>query len=330
LDKLFQFYRICANFRYNTKRYTPFAPGRQPSWLAKDEKHDKTNIKELKNLIIQGNIKYSIIFLREKKGGFFMSEAKNQSVPQGMVAIPAGSFMMGSNGSDDEQPVHKVTLDAFYMDATEVTQADYEALMGVNPSYFRGDGKLSVGCVTWYDAVLYCNARSKQDGLEPVYRYTGVEKGDDGQCVGLKNPAIDFSKNGYRLPTEAEWEYACRAGTTTKYYWGDNMDGAYAWWSSNSDEKTHLVGTKKPNAWGLYDMSGNVWEWCNDWYDKNYYASSSEKNPKGPDSGRCRVLRGGSCDSGDVDDLRSAVRYEGDRDPDYRADNDGFRCLLVR
>jgi formylglycine-generating enzyme required for sulfatase activity len=214
------------------------------------------------------------------------------------------------------------------MDATEVTQADYEALMGVNPSDFEGDGERPVEQVTWYDAVLYCNARSKRDGLEPVYQYASIKKGDDGECIGLVKLTIDFSKNGYRLPTEAEWEYACRAGTTTEYYWGDDMDGAYAW-CENAGGKTQPVGTKKPNAWGLYDMIGNVWEWCHDWYAEDYYAGSRVKNPRGPNKkGVCRVIRGGSWKPNDSHPPCSAGRHCWF--PDGCENDLGLRCVLVR
>jgi formylglycine-generating enzyme required for sulfatase activity len=246
---------------------------------------------------------------------------------KGMVKIPADSFMMGSN-EGFKKPIHKVTLDAFYMDTTEVTQAEYKELMRVNPSKFKGNSNRPVETITWYDAVLYCNARSKRDGLESVYQYTRVIGKAGNGCKGLENLVIDFNKNGYRLPTEAEWEYACRAGTTTQYYWGDLMDGDYARWFKNSNGTTQPVGTKKPNAWGLYDMSGNVWEWCHDWYNRTYYASSPEKNPPGPNSGVRRVLRGGSWGSGDGCYLLSAGRSNGL--PDLRGDGSGFRCVVAR
>jgi formylglycine-generating enzyme required for sulfatase activity len=207
-----------------------------------------------------------------------------------MAKIPAGSFMMGSPsgiGSDDERPQHRVTLDGFLMDKTEVTQAEYTKVMGSNPSGFKNCPSCPVEIVNWSEAKSYCE------------------------------------KVGKRLPTEAEWEYACRAGTTTQYYWGNEMDGNYGWFDGNSSNKTHPVGEKKPNAWGLYDMSGNVWEWCSDWYDEGYYKSSPESNPSGASSGRYRVLRGGSWGS-NGSYLRSGYR---DWDsPDRRAYINGFRC----
>lgn len=249
----------------------------------------------------------------------------------GMVKIDGGSFVMGSpegEGESSEHPQHTVELDTFYIDTFPITQQDYKAVMGINPAVYQGTGNLPVENVTWYDAVLYCNARSKRDGLDPVYRFTGLQGIAGNGCSGLDNLEIDFSKKGYRLPTEAEWEYACRAGTTSRHYWGEQMDGDYAWWEMNSGERTQPVDAKKPNSWGLYDMCGNVQEWCNDWFGKEYFTISPLNDPKGPDSGELRVLRGGSWypykDGGAH--LRSANRSC--NHPDYRRDAYGFRCVI--
>lgn len=250
----------------------------------------------------------------------------------GMILINGGSFLMGSpegEGEKSEHPQHIVKLDDFYMDIYSVTHRNYEDLMGINPSIYKGDGNLPVENVTWYDAVLYCNARSKRDGLELVYRFNSMKGIAGDGCAGLDNLETDFNKRGYRLPTEAEWEYACRSGTTTRYYWGEEMDGDYAWWEMNSGQRTQPVDAKKPNAWGLYDMCGNIQEWCNDWHGEKYYAESPEHSPKGPDSGKTRVLRGGSWypyqDGGAH--LRSANRSS--NFPDYRRDAYGFRCVIA-
>ena len=202
-----------------------------------------------------------------------------------MVLIPGGEFYMGSNsGRPDERPAHKVRVSSFYMDVYPVTQASYQQLMGTNPSRVKNP-KAPVERVRWTDAIRYLNARSKAEGLEP--------------CYDLKTGKCDFQASGYRLPTEAEWEYACRAGTRTKYFFGNSPAklSLYAWYKSNSGHKTRPVGTKKPNPWGLYDMYGNVWEWCNDWYSRDYYKHSPTVNPRGPATGTKKVLRGGSYDS---------------------------------
>jgi formylglycine-generating enzyme required for sulfatase activity len=249
------------------------------------------------------------------------------SAPKGMIAIPEGNFMMGARKSDTEAhagyPMHKVILDSFFMDITTVTQKDYSSLMGRNPSFFKHEDR-PVEKVTWFDAVLYCNARSKRDELEPVYTYTSIVNSSGLCTVGLENLEIDFSKKGYRLPTEAEWEYACRAGTETAFYWGDEMDDAYGWWHKNAGDKSNPVGKKKPNAWGLYDMSGNVWQWCSDWYGEKYYAESPEKNPRGPETGTFRIHRGGSWLSLDYL-LASGLRYW--LEPFHRFNGLGFRCV---
>jgi formylglycine-generating enzyme required for sulfatase activity len=242
--------------------------------------------------------------------------------PAGMRHIAAGTFQMGSmTGYTDEQPVHSVTVSAFYIDTTHVTQADFQALMGQNPSAIANSPKRPVDQVSWYDAILYCNERSKRDGLDTVYSYSmviGTPGMPDNQVSEIDSLTIDLNKNGYHLPTEAQWEYACRAGTTTAYFWGDDSGadstGKYSWYYGNSQDSTHPVATKASNSWGLYDMSGNVWQWCNDWYIA--YTDSAQTDPIGPDFGYYHVLRGGSFlfmyGSWHVNNLRrSAARYGG-------------------
>ncbi len=206
---------------------------------------------------------------------------KGGTAPRGFVRIPPGSFQMGSPASEqgrykDEGPQHRVTITrAFLMQATEVTQGQYRALMGKNPSHFTSCGdNCPVEKVSWHEAVAYCNALSRKEGLEECY--------DGDRLRGL-------DCKGYRLPTEAEWEYAARAGSTGARY-GD-LDSV-AWYKGNSGKSTHTVGKKRPNAWGLYDMLGNVLEWCHDW--KGDYSSSSATDPTGPRTGSRRVRRGGS------------------------------------
>jgi formylglycine-generating enzyme required for sulfatase activity len=233
-----------------------------------------------------------------------------------MVLIPAGSFQMGRRqGAANEKPVHTVSIDAFLMDKYEVTQAEFDRLELPNPSHFKGS-RLPVEMVSWTQAAVYCNARSRAEGLR--------------LCYNEASAACDFRADGYRLPTEAEWEYACRAGTAGDYYCGDGRRlGEHAWFADNAGRKTHPVGHKKPNPWGLYDMYGNVAEWCNDAYDKNYYQKSPAQNPRGPAGGRKYVLRGGAWDS-KADSLRSSHRVgetPGFQDACFARDAIGFRCV---
>jgi len=213
-----------------------------------------------------------------------------------MVAVQGGSFKMGSNDSDDEKPIHTVTVNDFYIGKYEVTQAQWKAIMGNNPSYFKGNN-LPVENVSWNDI---------QEFIQKLNAKTG--------------------KN-YRLPTEAEWEYAARGGAKSRgyKYSGSNSLGGVAWYNSNSNSKTHSVGQKQANELGIYDMSGNVWEWCSDWYDSKYYKKSPAFNPQGPSSGSIRVFRGGSWD---YFESFSRVAYRSDFYPGFRYFIIGFRLAL--
>jgi formylglycine-generating enzyme required for sulfatase activity len=234
-----------------------------------------------------------------------------------MVLIPAGTFQMGSrNGQDDEQPVHVVSVDAFWMDRTEITQAQYGKYVLGNPSHFKGPNR-PIEMIRWADAALYCNKRSLAEGLEPCYNEETAE------CI--------FSADGYRLPTEAEWEYACRAGSTADYAFGDDVRALkqHAWFADNAAKTTHPVAQLKPNAWGLFDLHGNVAEWCNDIYDKAYYKTSGAKNPTGPVDGNKYVLRGGAWNATSKA-CRSAYRVGEDpgfQDACFARDAIGFRCV---
>ncbi len=204
-----------------------------------------------------------------------------------LAAIPAGRFMMGSPENepkrcDDEGPQREVELTkGFYLGVYPVTQDEYQQVVGNNPSHFTGDGRRPVETVTWFDAVAFCNRLSEREQLTPFY----AAEGERVQIAG---------GNGYRLPTEAEWEFACRAGTTTRWWFGEDEKplAEFAWYSSNSAGTTHPVGEKPANPWGLHDVHGNVWEWCQDWFGP--YTSNRQTDPTGPESGVGRVLRGGS------------------------------------
>lgn len=210
------------------------------------------------------------------------------AIPLEMVLIPAGTFIMGSPMNDvdrnesTECPAHFVSITKdFYMGKYEVTQAQWQTVVGHNPSFFKGKPNCPVEQFSWDD------------------------------CISFINKLNQLGMGTFRLPTEAEWEYACRSGTTTRYYWGDDLNNTqikeYAWFSANSIDQTHEVGLKKPNAWGLLDICGNVEEWCQDWFST--YSSDPQIDPRGPSDGPFRVIRGGSwlCDTRD---LRSACRLE--------------------
>jgi formylglycine-generating enzyme required for sulfatase activity len=226
------------------------------------------------------------------------------SIDMKLVLIPAGEFLMGSPDSDqdaddDEKPQHRVRITRpFYLGACPVTQAQYQAVMGENPSHFKDQPESPVENLSWYDAVRFCNRLSEREDLRAFYTI-------EGERVTVP----DWGGAGHRLPTEAEWEYACRAGTTTRYSFGDDPAalGDYAWCSGNSANTTHPVRQKHPNPWGLYDMHGNVCEWCRDVWDTNYYKDSPVEDPLGPSQATNRVIRGGSWYD-DPRNLRSASR----------------------
>ena len=256
------------------------------------------------------------------------------AIPEEFVRISGGTFQMGSLESEawriEDETAHMVTLSDYYISRYEVTQEEYQAVMGTNPSTYSGEN-LPVESISWMDAVLYCNARSTQEGLTPVYTVEG------------QNVSWDRSANGYRLPTEAEWEYACRAGTETPFntetsisadeanYWGhypymiednyfsqgnlETKPGVYR-------QTTVAVGSFNPNAWGLYDMHGNVGEWVWDWYSG--YETGEQTDPTGPDSGTLRVNRGGGWNDF-AKNLRSA--YRSTLPPDSSSFNLGLRLV---
>ena len=240
-----------------------------------------------------------------------------------MVAVPAGWFEMGSANPDEpDQKLHKVYVSAFFMDKCPVTQEAYEKLAGKNPSLWQGP-RNPVEQIRWRDAAAFCNARSQAEGLRPAY--------------DPNTWACDFDADGYRLPAEAEYEYAIRAGSTTDDGAGNSTQELkrHAWFKANSPSGTHPVGEKPPNNWGLCDMVGNVWEWCNDWYSQDYYVHSPERDPRGPATGQNRVVRGG-CWNSKPDDCRPAYRYyemPAYTDTCFAKDlhgQIGFRCVKKR
>jgi formylglycine-generating enzyme required for sulfatase activity len=231
-----------------------------------------------------------------------------------MARLPAGHFLMGDPDEVDATP-HEIAVSSFFLDKYLVTQEQFEKLMHENPSRWKGASN-PVEQVRWSDAVRYCNKRSQAEGLQP--------------CYDLKTWRCNFEANGYRLPTEAEYEYACRAGTTTAYSSGQTPArlGDFAWFDKNAGGHPRAVGQKQPNAWGLYDMSGNLWEWCNDFYQVDYYANAPKQDPRGPEAGKTKVVRGG-CWRTSADNCRSGYRYNenpGYADVCFGYDIYGFRC----
>jgi formylglycine-generating enzyme required for sulfatase activity len=302
---------------------------------------------------------YTVTLEVKDTGGLTATATKqisvtNASAPAGMVFVQGGTFIMGDtwgDGESDEKPTHSVTVSSFYMGKYEITNAQVAEVY----NWALGQGKLTVSSssvrnnegnaqelldlnasrceisyngsqlvvdsgkddypvieISWYGAVAYCNYVSEKEGYTVVYN--------------LSDWSLNWSSNGYRLPTEAEWEYAARggAGSNGYKYSGSNTIDDVAWYYSNSGGQTHTVGTKQGNELGLYDMSGNVWEWCSDWYGSSYYSSSPSNNPPGPASGSYRVLRGGSWVNLDLNS-RVANRYR-----NYPSDSyyyNGFRLV---
>ncbi len=241
---------------------------------------------------------------------------EDASSPIIMLAVPAGSFVMGDAAGtfeNNEQPSRSVTLNAFMMSKTEITQKQYMDVAGGNPSSAKGDNR-PVENLNWIEAIEFCNKLSEKEGRQSCYS-------------GIPNTvACDFNANGYRLPTEAEWEYACRAGTTTLYNTGNTLDDLNrgSWSSGNAGGATKDVALLAANAWGLHDMHGNVFEWCWDWYKPDYYSLGVNDNPKGPDSGQEKVCRGGSWfvyHYGHRASFRSMLR------PAFRGIDIGFRIV---
>ena len=269
--------------------------------------------------LIEGNGSEMEVFYVSNGKNFFRVEEMGEGAPptedeefEDMIWIHSGTFKIGSPFTEkergsDEDPHTKVMISrGFWMSKYEVTQEKYELFTGTNPSHFNGNSNSPVEMVNWHEAVAYCVEFTRQAREEER-----LPKGYE-----------------YRLPTEAEWEYACRAGTTTRFSYGNDPDysqlGEYAWYSNNSSKTTHPVGQKKPNGWGLYDMHGNVWEWCLDWHGD--YPGGSTADPQGPTVGTSCVRRGGRWGS-PARYCRSATRDYSQ--PNFRHSGVGFRIVLA-
>ena len=258
-----------------------------------------------------------------------------------MIPIPGGSFRMGSpigSGLLNERPPHQVTLQAFLLGQYEVTQGQYFEITGMQPSSCKSNPEnidpngwmtLPVEMVNWYEALIFCNKFSVKENLAPVYRINGSVNPDDWGEVPMDKITTPWDvvelindANGYRLPTEAEWEYAARGGILSKNYRyaGSDRPDQVSWYYENSDTRSHEVGRKDPNELDLYDMSGNVMEWCWDW--QGAYTANAKDNPVGPSSGLDKVIRGGGW-SYSVN--YCIVTYRHYNFPYYRGVNLGFR-----
>jgi len=262
--------------------------------------------------------------------------AQSPPLPEGWVAIKTKgqSFQMGQEFPGRRWtytfPAHQVSFTYdFIMSATQVTQAEYKKIAGVNPTLHPGNEQRPIDNVSWFDAVLYCNALSKRDGLDAVYAYSDVKKNPtNNQVTDLPGLALDIKKNGYRLLTSAEYEFVQRAGTTTTWFFADSDADQknatnYAWCEVNATDKhTHPVGQLKPNKFGVYDITGNLWMWCNDWYVDAPYPATPQVDQTGPASGRDRIARGGAFKN-DINHERSAYHWQwAPQDHNYEV---GFR-----
>ncbi len=270
-------------------------------------------------------------YIDNNPNGVYVDEAKNRlarlqqtQAPEGMILVEGGTFKMGqpnpnvggNKWSSDEQPVHEITLSSFYIDKYEVTNAQFCKFINAVGNKIEGDGK-------WLDI-------GDEDSkiVEEGGKFKPIPGFEDHPVLELNWYGAKAYAEwvGKRLPTEAEWEYAARGGNKSQgfKFAGSNIADDVAWYSDNSNNSTHPIGSKKPNELGIYDMSGNVWEWCSDWYQEDYYKSSAKKNPQGPESGKYRVLRGGAWVS-IQQQIKTTSRDYGFRNDAFNLN--GFRCV---
>jgi formylglycine-generating enzyme required for sulfatase activity len=222
-----------------------------------------------------------------------------------IIKVAGKNFTMGQKGVPNAAPIEVAFSRDYAIDRTEVTCGFFKSIMGTSPAFFKGDTAKPIENISFVEAADFCNKRSIREGLEP--------------CYNTISWACDRTKNGYRLPTEAEWEYACRAGSNSEYFWGKKVSPKYCWYKANSKESTHPVALTRPNKFGLFDMCGNVWEWCDDHFNANRSEKGITHWELGP-----KTLRGGSWSSSS-DLLGSAVRDGGD--PLGKSNGVGFRCV---
>lgn len=270
------------------------------------------------------------MFLGAVFTGIALASLSSETVPKGFVKVPGVTV----KGTENWTPFSKIfvkgrslKIESFYMCDHEVTQSEYKDILGA--SYSSSEHKMAdtegqpgnnpVNSVSWYEAVAYCNLRSIKEGLKPCYTVSGSTNPDGWAAGDLDSVKCDFTANGYRLPAETEWEWAARGGKEFIYSGSDNIDDV-AWCKTNSDYITHEVKTKKANGYGLYDMSGNVWEWCWDWHDE----VAGDTALTGPASGAFRVRRGGSWY---VNAILTAVSLRDFVSPSLNNDSLGFRVV---
>jgi sulfatase modifying factor 1 len=302
--------------------------------VPKEIEINKSNIwKWVAGLVIVAGIISELSFAEEEKVSLLLLDKVKAESPgpnlnritsltliqqKEMVFVEGGSFMMGSNlGKADEKPEHLVSLESFFIGKYEVTQELWESVIGNNPSEFKRSNH-PVEQVSWFESVDFCNKLSEKEGLQKAY------------IINVSGVTCNFNSNGYRLPTEAEWEYAARGGNKSRgyKYSGSNDVDLVAWYSKNSRSMTNAIGGKQKNELGIYDMSGNVWELCWDWYSDTYYTTQSQTNPKGPAIGYFRVFRGGG-GGYFPEGCRVSFRFSGFT-PDFGNETLGFRVVRTK